>query len=1023
MKKIILLLFLNFIISFTLNAQNDCVDAIVVCGNSGYTDLEASGFGTQELSGSNTCSSQENHSIWLKLNINTGGTLGFTLRPNSSAITEDFDFFIFGPNVNCGNIGQAIRCSTTNPQAAGQSNNFTGLNGTETDTAEGPGAAGNSFVQWLTVNDGDSYFLVVDRPIGTSNFDITWSGTATFSEAPTINMPTGNTLDIEQCDTDGTLDNISTFNLLVNNSTIGTQSNVVATYYTSNNDATLGVNPITNPSNYQNTSTTQTIYQRLTNTVTECFSVIDFTLTVNSGVTFNPAIDIPSCDYDNDGFVTFDLTVNDGINADAANNTLTYFDTENDALLNNTSGILPNNYTNAVANTDEIVWVRIEDNTSGCFSVTSFELKLFESPSLLKPSNILQCDDDNDGLFNFDLPVLKDTEVLNGQLSLIYNVSYHTTQADADANTNEITTAYQNSSAFSTDTIYVRIHNKENIDCYLTESFTIEVFETPTPSTTIVNYAICDSNLTGTDIDGIEQFDLSTKETEILNGQNATDFNITYFTDVSLTNQITTPTAFVNSTSGLQTVYVNIENVNNNLCSATTNFNVEVFTLPVINSNFVFKQCDEDGTTDGFTDFNLDEANDFLTIGDTSLTVTYFASFNDADTNNAPIVSAPHNNNTLSTVFARIENTNGCHRVAQVDLLVSATSFPTGYLRTVIECDDDANIDGLREFDLSGYETEIIALFPSGQNLSVAYYRNLVDAQLEQNEILTNTPYLSETPFNQTLFVRVESDDNGECFGMGPHLELVVQPRPVFEIPETEIYCQNLPYVEIDVTNPQGIYTYQWFDSSGLSISTNSNVFISKEGEYTAIATSTEGCESFPQTVTIEPSIIATITENDISIVDDTANNSITISTDNLGIGDYEFALDHIDGIYQDEPVFENVAPGIRTIFVRDKNNCGIAQIDVSVIGYPKFFTPNNDGFNDTWQILGVNENFYATSNILIFDRFGKLITKIDPKGIGWNGVYNGKILPSSDYWFSVELIDKNGVSKIRKGHFSLIRR
>ncbi|SDX27482.1 gliding motility-associated C-terminal domain-containing protein [Lutibacter oricola] len=666
------------------------------------------------------------------------------------------------------------------------------------------------------------------------------------------------------------------------------------------------------------------------------------------------------------------------------------------------------------------------ETTDLCGFKTIYEgeitLEVYTNPTLLKPANIEQCDDDNDGLYNFDLPSLKDTEFLNGQDPAIFEITYFTSQTDADANTNAITTTYQNSSAYSTDTIYARIHNKGNINCYLTESFTIQIFETPTPSTTIVNYAICDSNIVGTDTDGIEEFDLTTKETEILNGQNPAYFNITYFTNAALTNTITTPTAFQNTISGLQTIYVLVENASNNTCSATTSFNVEVFTLPIINSNFTFKQCDEDGVTDGFTDFNLDEANDYLTNGDTALTVTYFDSFNNADTNNSPIVSAPHNNSTLSTVFARIENTNGCHRVAQVDLLVSATSFPAGYLKTITACDDDAVIDGLHEFDLSGYEAEIIALFPSGQNLSVAYYRNLLDAQLEQNEIPTDVEYTNEVAFDQTLFVRVESDDNGECFGMGQHLQLIVQPRPEFEIPSTEIFCQNLPYVEVDVTNANGIYTYQWFDSSGTLISTDSNAFISSEGEYTAVATSLEGCESFPQTITIVPSIIATITLDDITVVDDTKNNSVTIEALNLGIGDYEFTLDDIDGIYQDDPVFENVVPGIRTIFIRDKNNCGAAQIDVSVIGYPKFFTPNNDGYNDTWQVLGVNENFYATSNILIFDRFGKLITKIDPKGNGWNGVYNGQTLPAADYWFSVELTDKDNNTRIKKGHFSLVR-
>ncbi|MCF6182005.1 T9SS type B sorting domain-containing protein, partial [Lutibacter sp.] len=97
--------------------------------------------------------------------------------------------------------------------------------------------------------------------------------------------------------------------------------------------------------------------------------------------------------------------------------------------------------------------------------------------------------------------------------------------------------------------------------------------------------------------------------------------------------------------------------------------------------------------------------------------------------------------------------------------------------------------------------------------------------------------------------------------------------------------------------------------------------------------------------------------------------------------------------------------------------------VDVSVIGYPKFFTPNNDGFNDYWNVIGVNSNFYPNSLIYIYDRFGKLIIKVDPTTQGWDGYFNGTHLPSSDYWFTVELIDSKGSRKIRKGHFSLIRK
>lgn len=264
--------------------------------------------------------------------------------------------------------------------------------------------------------------------------------------------------------------------------------------------------------------------------------------------------------------------------------------------------------------------------------------------------------------------------------------------------------------------------------------------------------------------------------------------------------------------------------------------------------------------------------------------------------------------------------------------------------------------------------------------------------------------------------------DNGECFGLGSHLKLTVNERPEFELEPSAIYCKNLPPIIKEIYNPKGNYTYEWKNERGEIISNLSYASISEKGFYSVVATSEKGCESFPKTMEVKESIIASISLDDISVVDDTANNSITISTSNLGIGDYEFTLNEIYGFYQDEPFFENVDAGIQTLFIRDKNNCGIASIEVPVIGYPRFFTPNNDGFNDTWKILGVSDKFYVNSNIYIFDRYGKLITKIDPNKNGWDGTFNGYYLPATDYWFSVELIDHLGNIKIRKGHFSLKR-
>lgn len=555
----------------------------------------------------------------------------------------------------------------------------------------------------------------------------------------------------------------------------------------------------------------------------------------------------------------------------------------------------------------------------------------------------------------------------------------------------------------------------------------ISVFETVVPllPADIPILEECDNVSDGDDTNGFTLFNLTDNEAVLLNGKNASDFTFSYYTDPTyvISSEITNPTNFENTTVNGQTIYVQISNNLDNSCTTKTSFEIQVNSLPVIQDIITLRNCDEDGTPDGFTDFNLTEADPFITNGDTTLTVSYYLNFTDADSGNNSIAPSPFNNATANLVYARAENTNGCHRVATITLEVSTTSFPIGYMNNLEQCDADISIDGFETFDLTQASADIINQFPTGQNLSVHYFRNLDDAQLKENEILPQNGYINETPFSQILYVRVQSEDNGDCFGVGPHVTLTVYPRPEFEVNPTEIVCLNLPPITISPNNAQGVYTYEWFNESDTLISDQITATIREGGVYTVIATSGSGCVSFPQTITVTESDIATITMNDITITDDSDNNIITINTTNLGIGDYEFSLDDMYGPFQDEPVFEMVSPGIHTIYVQDKNSCGTASIEVSVIGFPKFFTPNNDGYNDTWQIKGVSADFYPTSLIYIFDRYGKLITQINATSEGWNGLYNNEQLPSSDYWFSAQLIDEDGNIREKKGHFSLIRK
>ncbi|MEL1244101.1 T9SS type B sorting domain-containing protein [Flavobacterium sp. DGU11] len=390
---------LTLLFFLTASGQNDCSDALIVCGNMGYDGLTANGPGRQELNNSNTCQSFENNSIWLELHIKTGGTLGFTITPGNPDINVDFDFFIFGPNVTCGNIGQAIRCSTTNPEFAGSASNLTGMNDSETDTAEGPGELGNNFIRWLTVQDGESYFLVIDRPIGASDFSIQWTGTASFHDTPVFNNPDSISLDLKQCDDDGIDDKISLFDLTTHQAMLlDTQTDVALTFYENQNDVITGSNPITSPGAYANTSALQTIYTRMTNSITGCFNSTAFTIEVINPIVAGQPVDLYLCDFNEDGKQEFTLSQNDtAIKDGGLNMMVTYYSTLEDA--DNKTNPIPALYTNEVPYTAETIWARLE-NISGCFGydVVSFTINIIPLPEIVYKLDIVDFRDSENAI-------------------------------------------------------------------------------------------------------------------------------------------------------------------------------------------------------------------------------------------------------------------------------------------------------------------------------------------------------------------------------------------------------------------------------------------------------------------------------------------------------------------------------------------------------------------------------------------------------------------------------------------------
>ena len=187
-------------------------------------------------------------------------------------------------------------------------------------------------------------------------------------------------------------------------------------------------------------------------------------------------------------------------------------------------------------------------------------------------------------------------------------------------------------------------------------------------------------------------------------------------------------------------------------------------------------------------------------------------------------------------------------------------------------------------------------------------------------------------------------------------------------------------------------------------------------GAYVFSPNSNQCATSQTINVTVNPS--NTLLDVDWTVSEAFAKNQV-VTVVAIGTGDYLYQLD--DGPFQESPVFEYVSLGTHSITVKDENGCSlpITRSNVLVINYPKFFTPNADGYNDTWNIFTLEDQL--NSRILIFDRHGKFLKEIFPNGTGWDGTYIGQPMPANDYWFSIEYTEQD-IPKKFKSHFSLKR-
>ncbi|MDB4293686.1 T9SS type B sorting domain-containing protein, partial [Maribacter sp.] len=402
-------------------------------------------------------------------------------------------------------------------------------------------------------------------------------------------------------------------------------------------------------------------------------------------------------------------------------------------------------------------------------------------------------------------------------------------------------------------------------------------------------------------------------------------------------------------------------------------------------------QCDVDETDslDGITRINLEQA--FPNSQDT--TVSFYETIPARETNSAIVDPSSYTNQTAfsQVVYYRIVS-GTCISDGELHLVVDPTIVSLNTSSPFLVCDDTLD-DGILQgtFDLEEIRQN------SYSGLEVAFYANLDDVTLEQNRLTGN--YSTQTT---TIYARLEASN--QCQGV-EELTLVVNPLPEINLEEFYQVCTDGE--PLLLAAPEGFDSYTWYFGNAATLQEISSATLLEIGEpgnfRLEVGTLYEqnGQSIMCTTVRdfiVTPSSAATFT--DIQITEFSADNAVEISVS--GDGDYEYSVD--GETYQDEPLFRDIAAGFYTIFVRDKNGCGISQEDISIIGYPKFFTPNSDGKNDTWQIIGIDDTQNIVTSVRIYDRYGKLVRVLSADDARWDGMYNGAPLPSSDYWFSIAL-------------------
>ena len=580
---------------------------------------------------------------------------------------------------------------------------------------------------------------------------------------------------------------------------------MIVSYYATLAQAQGGLTSDQLPNLYTSPSTT--IFVRVEDAQTGCFSTTTLDLIVSQGPVANTPTPLEVCDPNNDCFAMFDLTqaYNDiSGGATPAGVTITFYETQEDADNGFLENQISTNYTNISACT-QIIYVRVSFDFTGCANFTQLQLIVNPTPEANANATPLQvCDDNTDGIGSFNL-TLANTNILNGMDPALFTVTYHLTQANATAGLPRINNVLNYSSA--TTTIWVRVENNAT-GCFDVVELDLIVNPLPVVAIPAAAYTLCDTTNPG---DQIEEFDLFSQIDLITQMQSG--LIVTFHeSDLEAQQGINDLPQFYtnNASSPAQTLHVRVENEQTG-CFVVTTMDIRVEPLPVLvppmPNDPLLTACDADA--DCFAEFDLDALITGMLQGATGIDVSFYETLENATNGDAVnALVSPYTNITPcnQTIYVRAQNQGapGCFSIISIELTVNAAPMMP-ILQDIAKCDSGVNNqDGITNFDLTTQETAILAA-QSGvaTDYEIDYFQSLAAAENGSPMILTPWNFNNSVAFSQQIWVRIENIATG-CYKIGT-FTLTVNAPLALTTPTPLSMCDDgptstLPQVVFDLT-------------------------------------------------------------------------------------------------------------------------------------------------------------------------------------------------------------------------------